>query len=299
MAIGSEGELREKTGRKVVRRPVSVRYSHQGEPAAIGFETRCRWVRAHRRPGQVRHDDPHVVRSIRGMAHGCVQADGAGGRASRRDSQRVPADLAGRGLPARARVLRPQRRRDGRCSGQALANGHWADSMGEFLAAAYRSEEGELDEDRLLAALRELVADPMVRDGHRRARATARRARPRLPRPGSARPRLGRHSGQRGDDCRPGMRSGRARERSGRRLELDQSSRRFKIFVTETSIGGLGLLEALHRDYALDPRIFWDAVGRACAADRGRRRRRGDAGTHRRPGSAPTPSFGPAVRQFP
>ena len=48
-------------------------------------------------------------------------------------------------------------------------------------------------------------------------------------------------------------------------MEFDQATRDYRILVSETSIGGLGLLEALHRDYVQDPRRFWEAVARACS----------------------------------
>ena len=41
--------------------------------------------------------------------------------------------------------------------------------------------------------------------------------------------------------------------------------RGFRVIISETSLGGLGLLESLHRDYVLDPTQFWDAVARACS----------------------------------
>jgi ATP-dependent Lhr-like helicase len=48
-------------------------------------------------------------------------------------------------------------------------------------------------------------------------------------------------------------------------VEWDLGSRGYRILVSETSIGGLGLLEVLQQEYLQDPRAFWQLVERACS----------------------------------
>src|SRR5690606_30666834 len=40
-------------------------------------------------------------------------------------------------------------------------------------------------------------------------------------------------------------------------VELVHGASEYRIVLSETSIGGLGIMEALHRAYAVDPRRFW------------------------------------------
>jgi hypothetical protein len=47
---------------------------------------------------------------------------------------------------------------------------------------------------------------------------------------------------------------------------VDEEKGEYRIVISETAIGGLGLLEKLQRDYAGDPRRFWEAVGGARGA---------------------------------
>lgn len=296
MAIGSEGELREKKGAKFVSRPVSVRYSHQGEPAAIGFEID---VDGFVLIGDLNKFDTQTLTSFAASAEWRTAAfkqmvlederlDGVANVFQRTWLVEVYRHAhVSYGLGGAAMADAPVK----------LANGHWADSMGEFLAAAYRSEEGELDGDRLVTGLRELVADQMVRtviEQHGRLLVAP------DPRPATAglldrvlADTLGSAVMTAVQECVPDAQEGDL----VLDIELDQVTRQFKIIVTETSIGGLGLLEALHRDYALDPRIFWDAVGRACepsdAEDADEAMRELIADLVRKDSR-----FGPAVRSF-
>ncbi|RZS64543.1 RAD3-like DEAD/DEAH box helicase [Agromyces ramosus] len=45
---------------------------------------------------------------------------------------------------------------------------------------------------------------------------------------------------------------------------VDTDAEVYRIIVSETELGGLGLLEEFQRDYAADPRRFWDLVSAIC-----------------------------------
>lgn len=45
---------------------------------------------------------------------------------------------------------------------------------------------------------------------------------------------------------------------------VDQNLGTYRIYISETELGGLGLLEEFQRDYALDPRRFWEIVAGTC-----------------------------------
>lgn len=45
---------------------------------------------------------------------------------------------------------------------------------------------------------------------------------------------------------------------------VDDDAQKYRIVVSETEIGGLGLLEEFQREYAADPRSFWEHVAAMC-----------------------------------
>lgn len=45
---------------------------------------------------------------------------------------------------------------------------------------------------------------------------------------------------------------------------VDETNDAFRVIVSETELGGLGLLEEFQRDYAADPRRFWEVVANMC-----------------------------------
>lgn len=45
---------------------------------------------------------------------------------------------------------------------------------------------------------------------------------------------------------------------------VDHKQGTYRIYLSETELGGLGLLEELQHDYALDPRRFWEVVAGMC-----------------------------------
>lgn len=264
MTIGSEGELATSEGRKVVRRPISVRYTHDGEAAALGYELDVDGVILSGHLDEVEGDlrvyaatPAWRTAAFRQLVLRDAELDGIANSFQRAWLVEVY---------KHAHVSYGLDHDDLSASPSALAGGNWTKEMASFFAASYRAELGEIEDARLLATLRELAADTTVRSviekhgrllvAHEPAAITA----PLLDQVFADT--LGAALLTAVQECVPD-----AQENDlAVDIELNASTREFKIFLTETSIGGLGLLEALYRDYTLDPRIFWDAVGRACSA---------------------------------
>lgn len=260
--IGADGELVSQDGRGLTRKPSVVRYSHDGQPAALGFEVEA---------------DALIV-------EGCVP--------EAREHDDLTASPAWRTLCFRRRVLedtaldgvanRFQRRwlvevylyafvksslggATAADATSALRQGAWATDLAAFLASAYRSDDPALvSSQRILGDLEHLASEPDVRavvEGHASLLAA--------------------------DDLGPA--TGDLRRRAfadtlasavldaafetvpdAQESDLvadvvfdDGDADRFRVIVSETSVGGLGVMEALSRAYAVDPRRFWEAVGRA------------------------------------
>ena len=261
MAIGSDGELTYQAGH---RTPLHVRYTHQGTPAALGFELDV--------------DAMIVTGRLPGSDHAFV-----------RD---FPSSAQWRTLAFRRRVLEDERLDDmanvfqrGWLSDvyldefvsrgllgtpttgipDQLKDGRWASNLREFLATAYRAVGLEEEESRMLRALSELSLDPTVRTvieehGHllvaddlrdQTADLLDRAFLDTLANALLAAANESLTDANEGDLVCD--------------VEFDQATRDFRILLSETSIGGLGLVEALHRGYVQDPRRFWDAVARACS----------------------------------
>jgi ATP-dependent Lhr-like helicase len=261
MAVGSDGELTYRAGH---RTPLHVRYIDNGLPAAIGFELEV---------------DAMVITGH--LPEGCPPFLGD-----------FPASPAWKTLAFRRRVLEDERLDDlansfqrawlsdvyldefvacGLAAGtisdvaDQLAGGQWAVNLRDFLATAYRAEGLEEDESRMLRALEELTVNPDVRmviEEHGQL-LVADELR------GETADLLDRAFL---DTFANAILAGVIESLTDANeedlvcdVEFDQATRAFRIFVSETSIGGLGLIEALHRDYVRDPRRFWDAVARACS----------------------------------
>jgi ATP-dependent Lhr-like helicase len=263
MAIGSDGETLLQGGS---RTPVHVRYAIDGQPAAIGFELD---VDAMIVTGRLTSGDAEFLREFSTTPQWRTLAF----------RRRVLADPR---LDDIANMFQRQwlseiylhafialglTGRDVTAIPDNVTGGRWADDLAQFLAIAYRADENGLPgQARTLSDLTDLSADPTVRavlEEHGRllvaddlqnqtadllervfldtlANAILAAAEEALP------------DAQEADLTVD--------------VEFDSKSREYTVIVSETSIGGLGLIETLHRDYALDPRKFWDAVGRACAA---------------------------------
>ena len=264
LTIGSEGELVITEGKKSERRPVSVRYSNAGEPAALGYELDVDGLVVTGRLGEVGADLQSYASSpawrtaaFRQLVVEDPRLQGIANSFQRSWLVEVY---------KHAHVSYGLGNDDLAAAPAALANGKWAEEMSAFFAASYRAEQGDIEDSRLLATLRDLSTDSMVRaviEEHGRLLV--------VPDPAALTAglldrvfadTLGSALLTAVQECVPD-----AQENDlAVDIELDAATRAFKIFITETSIGGLGLLEALHRDYSQDPRIFWDAVGRACSA---------------------------------
>jgi len=260
MAIGSDGELANRDGS---RTPVHVRYEHQGRPAALGFELE---VDAMRVAGSLPVDTLSYLGNF-------------------------AESPAGRTLLFRRLVLEDERLDDVANSFQrqwlteaylhafvqaglatqdvhsvpsGLTRGRWADDLQRFLAVAYRADDaGQLGQTRTLDALTGLAASQIVRyviEEHANVlitddpTTTSAALLDRVVLDTVANAILTATT-----EALPDAQDGDLAVD----VEFSSETREFQIFVSETSIGGLGLMEKLHRDYAQDPRRFWDAVTRA------------------------------------
>jgi len=262
MTIGSDGESLLEDGRRV---PVHVRYADDGRPAALGFELE---VDAMIVAGRLTATEDAFLNNFAATPHWRTLAfrrrviedarldDVANGFQRERLAEIylhafIACGLAGRniaGIPTH------------------LAGGVWADDLARFLPIAYRGDEnGVADQARTLADLTALTADSNVRgvlEEHGHLLVT------------------GEPYGQTIDLLHRVFLDTLANaivaateealpdaEESDLAVdvEFDPVTLEYTLIVSETSLGGLGLIEALHRDYAEDPRRFWDAVGRACA----------------------------------
>ena len=265
MAIGSDGELTLQAGKGTSRTPFTVRYVHDGQPAAMGFELD---VDAMVLAGRLPEGGPDFLGAFSSSPEWRTLAF----------RRRVLEDARLDGVAnvfqrewlcdvyLHAFVALGLTGDDASPAVDNLADGRWADDLRQFLAIAYRADVDRLEEQsRMLGDLAELALDPAVRsviEQHGRllvakdlrdqtadlldrvlldslANAVLAAVEESLP------------DAQEADLAVD--------------VEFDAASRQYRIYVSETTIGGLGLLEVLHRDYALSPRRFWDAVGRACA----------------------------------
>ncbi|MGL5824180.1 MAG: protein DpdJ [Nocardioides sp.] len=262
LCIGADGELVTQDNRGLARRPLDVRYSHDGHPAALGFEIEADALVV----GGVVPDAPERDELMRSPAWRtlCFR-------------RRVMEDSALDGLANQF-----QRRwlvevylhafvqagLDGASATDvtsALRGGAWATDLTSFLASAYRSDDpGLLSSQRILSDLEHLGGDSAVRaviEDHAPLLSTADL------------------SATTGDLRRRAFADTLAAAVLDAAFETVPDAQesdlvadvvfdqvdpdRFEVIVSETSVGGLGVMEALSRAYAVDPRRFWEAVGRA------------------------------------
>jgi ATP-dependent helicase Lhr and Lhr-like helicase len=261
MAVGSTGELTHRGGQ---RTPLHVRYVHDGAPAAIGFELDVDAMILKGRLADVSPDffgglttsPPWRTLAFRRRVLEDDRLDDLANPFQRAWLTDAFLDqFVSRGLVVDDLAAVPDE----------LADGHWADNVHDFLATAYRAEGLDVDESRMLETLEALSSDPTVRsviEEHGRllvAEDPRDRTRDLLDRALV-------------DTLASAVLTAVEESVSDANdgdlvvdVELDPDSRDYRIIVSETSIGGLGLLEALHKDYVQDPRQFWEAVERACA----------------------------------
>lgn len=262
MTIGSDGELLLQDG---TRSPLHVRYAHNGQSAALGFEldvdamiltgrvatadsgpliafaatTQWRTLAFRRRVLEdPRLDDIANVFQRQWLAEIYLQAF-------------IALGLSGKELPAIP---------------ANLATGRWADDLARFLAIAYRADpHGVAGQARTLTDLTALSTDPTVRavvEEHGRLLTTSD---------------LHRHTSDLLERVFLDTLANAILTATEETLpdaqeadlavdvQVNPAAATYTIIVSETAIGGLGLIEGLHRDYTQDPRKFWDAVARACA----------------------------------
>ncbi|GAW49256.1 DEAD/DEAH box helicase domain protein [Nocardioides sp. PD653] len=260
--VGADGELVTQDNRGLGRTPLTVRYAHEGKPAALGFELEA---------------DALIV-------EGLVPDS--------RDREGLSESPAWRTLCFRRRVLEDttldgianhfQRRwlvevylyayaqlrlrgSSAEDATDALRGGTWATDLAAFLASAYRSDDPALvSNQRILSDLEHLSSEADVRaaiEGHASLLTNSDLAQ------------------ETGDLWRRAFADTLAAALLDATFEtvpdaqesdlvadvvFDSNNRgRFRVIVSETSVGGLGVMEALSRSYAVDPRRFWEAVGRA------------------------------------
>ncbi|MEU1959672.1 protein DpdJ [Nocardia sp. NPDC019304] len=263
MCVGAQGELALQRGSGIDRRAHTTRYVHQGAAAAMGFEME---VDAFIVTGVVPEGDEWLTLAqtpawrtlaFRRSVLSDRRLDGIANVFQRRWLVEVYLHAY-----VNAGLTNP----DGVAVYSTLAGGVWARDLIAFLGTAYRSDDTAMVENqRVLVDLESLAADPDVRavveehsklltstdigvttqELHRQVFVDTLAAAI-LDATFDAVP-----DAQEGDLVAD--------------VQLDHESNEYLILVSETSIGGLGIMEALHQAYALDPRRFWDGVGRAVA----------------------------------
>ncbi|WP_375502622.1 protein DpdJ [uncultured Jatrophihabitans sp.] len=263
MTIGSDGELLLQNG---TRAPVHVRYAHNGQAAAMGFELD---VDAMILTGRFAVADSSLLSTFAASA----QWRNLAFRRRVLEDPRLD-DIANvfqrqwlAEIYLNAFIARGLGGEDLGAIPASLTNGRWSDDLAQFLAIAYRADpNGVVGQARTLTDLAALSTDPNVHtvleehgnllitpDLHSRtsdllervfldtlANAILTATEETLP------------DAQEADLAVD--------------IQRDSSTGSYTIIVSETAIGGLGLIESLHRDYTEDPRKFWDAVARACAS---------------------------------
>lgn len=260
MSIGSEADVATKVGGSVSRISASVRYSHEGAPAALGFELPVDALVITATDPDVTLDRLQIfARSPQWRTRAFrvrVQEDDRLGPAVNVFQREwlINTYLTAHAMQA-LRGTAPSQLHD------ALASGAWAADLEQILAIAYRQDHtsGDSNPQRTATDLRALVDQPAIRsviEEHARlltlhepstftwdlivrsfrdtlAAAVLATAMSLVP------------DAQDGDliaDVLPGEGSA------------------FRIVLSETSVGGLGVLEQLQREYARDPRTFWARV---------------------------------------
>lgn len=262
LCIGAEGELVTQDNRGLARQPFEVRYTHDEQPAALGFELEADALVVEGIVPLV--DDGEVLLQSAAWRTLCYRKrvmedkalDGVANQFQRRWLVEVYLHAF-----ARARLLGASAKE----ASENLRGGVWANELVAFLASAYRSDDPALvSSQRILTDLEHLAADADVRaviEGHASLLTV--------------------------DDLGPSTEDLRRRafadtlaaglldaafESVPDAQEADLvadvafdrvDENRFQVIVSETSVGGLGVMEALSRAYALDPRRFWEAVGHA------------------------------------
>ena len=261
LCVGAEGELVTQSGRGLERKPLSVRYAVDGSPAALGFELE---VDALVVEGRVppRHD--HAAQNSTAWRTFCfrrrVAEDDALNGIANQFQRRWLVEVY---LYAFVKTILNGATAD--VARNALEDGAWAADLASFLASAYRSDDPALvSSQRMLADLEQLAHNPVVASvlkGHSSILSTSDVTASTID--------LRRRTFA---DTLAAALLGATFESIPDAQESDlvadvvfdrEDSDSFRVILSETSVGGLGVMEALSRAYAVDPRRFWAAVGRA------------------------------------
>lgn len=267
MTIGSEAEIAIKTTPGVTTRTSrSLRYVHNGVPAALGFELK---VDAMVLTGQTESLLPASLRTFaaspewRTLAFRRRLAEDTRLDGLANDFQREWLTE----IYLQAFVAQGVAGGSASSVVEALAGGLWATDLTTFFAVAYRTDTTDVEGlDRTTDALRDLTNNVEVRrvvEEHGRLLAN--------PDPGLETADLLTRSLL---DTLAAAVLAAVHERLDDAQDSDlvadvlveEDKGEFRILISETAIGGLGLLEKLQRDYARDPRRFWEAVGAARGA---------------------------------
>lgn len=261
LAIGSEGEIVYSDG---TRRPHSTRFNHDGVPAALGFEIEV---------------DSFIVRGdLNGLRKLNLEEFAAGPewrtlafRARVEEDDRlagwanyfVRTSLAELYLMAYARnaIVGGDR------SSALLktSNGGWYRPVDDFFRAIYRSDEGAPDVAmKRVKELEQLAGVPEVNevlDEHARILSDSDIA-------SMTEDLLLRSVLDTFASALLAAIHRRVPDAEDANLVVDvvtdEALLEYRIIVSETELGGLGLLEEFQRDYASDPRRFWEIVGDVC-----------------------------------
>ena len=266
MTFGAKCEVAEKVGGRVARRAFTVEYIHEEGPAALGYDglydalivtvvPPLDWVES---LATVADSPEWRTRAFRQRVLEDPRMDGLANSFQR-------SWLADIYLNAHTlAVLKGSARADVPAE---LAAGAWANDIATYLAVVYR--QGDLNAAttpaRVASALQALAAETSVREVvEEHARLL--------------------HSGtvlsDTSDLLQRALADTFAAAISAATLELladsgdgdviadvlwDSNRTQFDVILSETSIGGLGLLEDLQSRYARDPRRFWERVSEVVA----------------------------------
>lgn len=264
MTVGSDGELLLTDG---TRKPIHVRYTHDGSPAALGYELD---VDAMVISGQLVRDREALIPGFAGSPEWRTLAF----------KRRVIEDPR---LDDIANVFQRQwlcevvlnafvsaglKGEDPQDITRELAAGRWADQLADFLSMAYRTDDvsdSQSGPARVLADLQTLSKHPTVREvveehvGLLASETLESSTADLLDRVFVDT--LGNAVLAAVEEWFPD-----ADERDLTvDVELNEDTHSYRIIASETAPGGLGHVEALHRRYVSDPRKFWDTVARMCS----------------------------------
>jgi len=267
MSIGSEADFAVKDASGgTTRTSRSLRYTHEGGPAALGFELQ---VDAMILTGTMTSLFPAALQDFAARPEWRTLAF------RRRLAEDTRLDGLANGFQREwlTEIYLQSFVANGMAGGnaasavEALTGGRWASDLKTFFAVAYRTDTADVEGlDRTTDTLRDLTANDIVRrvvEEHSRL----------LTHPNPAIETADLLTRSLMDTLAAAVLAA-VHERLDDAQDsdlvadvlVDDDKGEFRILISETAIGGLGLLEKLQRDYASDPRRFWETVGGARGA---------------------------------